>query len=99
MDIDERRTRAAQLDLELISQQGATCLMPGCSEPWAQKAHIVPSGMGGRPSTFEADNLVGLCVYHHDVFDGRQLEGRQLMLRTLMKILKLKVRDSRRLLQ
>jgi hypothetical protein len=41
--------------------------------------------MGGRPSTYTAENLVGLCKLHHDVFDGRVLQGRQDLLRVLMK--------------
>jgi hypothetical protein len=44
--------------------------------------------MGGQPSTYRASNLVGLCHHHHDVFDGRDMYGRQRMLRQLMEILR-----------
>ena len=69
---------------EVLLAQGPACAMPGCTQPWAQLAHVQPSGMGGRPSTYTASNLAGLCVPCHDIFDGRQLAGRQEMLRRLM---------------
>ena len=71
----------------VIRRQGVECLIPGCHEPWADKAHIEPSGMGGRPSLRNPLNLVGLCRPHHDIFDGRILQGRQDLLRTLMRSL------------
>ena len=70
---------------QILQRQGPGCLIPGCGDPWAEKAHIEPSGMGGRPSTYTSENLVGLCKLHHDVFDGRVLQGRQDLLRVLMK--------------
>ena len=70
---------------QILTRQGPVCLIPGCGDPWTEKAHIVPSGMGGRPSTYTPENLVGLCKLHHDIFDGRILQGRQDLLRTLMK--------------
>jgi hypothetical protein len=73
------------IDSALFSRQGPYCVIPGCPELWTERAHIWPSGMGGRPSTYRADNLVGLCRPHHDIFDGRQLQGRQHMLRQLME--------------
>ena len=76
-------------DLELIEaiihRQGVECLIPGCHEPWVDRAHIEPSGMGGRPSLRNPLNLIGLCRSHHDIFDGRTIQGRQHLLRTLMR--------------
>ncbi len=76
------------LDDALLARQGPHCLIPDCGEPWTEKAHIWPSGMGGQPSTYRAENLVGMCRHHHDVFDGRDMAGRQRMLRQLMEILR-----------
>ena len=69
----------------VLALQGPLCIMPGCSDPWVDRAHIEPSGMGGRPSLANGENLVGLCRYHHDIFDGRSMAGRQRMLRVLMR--------------
>ena len=71
------------MDDLILARQGRSCLM--CSEPWTEKAHIWPSGMGGRPSMLRIDNLVGLCHGCHDVFDGRNMAGRQNMMRRLME--------------
>lgn len=74
---------ASHIDDSILARQGPSCLC--CSEPWTEKAHIWPSGMGGQPSTYRADNLVGLCHHCHDIFDGRDMHGRQRMLRQLME--------------
>lgn len=82
-----RLTSAQHLELaaQIHEDQGPACIIPGCPNPWTDKAHITPSGSGGRPSTYDPDNLVGLCHEHHMIFDGHQLQGRQLMLRCLMR--------------
>jgi 5-methylcytosine-specific restriction endonuclease McrA len=69
----------------ILRRQGLTCLIPGCDQPWTERAHIWPSGLGGQPSTYRPDNLVGLCKGCHDIFDGRDMHGRQRMLRLLME--------------
>ena len=58
--------------------------MPSCVNEWTDPAHIHGSGMGGRISTYSIENMVGLCRGCHDTFDGRDLAGRQHMLRELM---------------
>jgi 5-methylcytosine-specific restriction endonuclease McrA len=73
------------VDEAILARQGPLCLISDCGKPWTEKAHIWPSGMGGQPSTYRPDNLVGLCRYCHDVFDGRDMHGRQRMLRQLME--------------
>lgn len=85
----------AELNALVLELQGSKCLMPDCDDPWQEKAHCEPSGMGGRPSTKTPENLVGLCKHHHDVFDGRDLHGRQRMLRLLMRSLADSVRRRR----
>ena len=72
-------------DADILTRQGPTCLIPGCGEAWSEKAHIWPSGMGGRPSMLAPGNRVGLCHGCHDIFDGRDMAGRQRMLRLLME--------------
>lgn len=73
------------LNHAILELQGPECIIPGCTERWVDKAHIEPSGMGGRPSTLEVRNLVGLCRLHHRIFDGNQLQGRQHLMRLLMR--------------
>lgn len=74
---------ASHLDDTICARQGPHCLM--CDQPWTEKAHIWPSGMGGQPSMLRASNLVGLCHRCHDIFDGRDMAGRQNMMRRLME--------------
>lgn len=69
----------------LLERQGRQCLT--CPEPWADLAHVEPSGMGGRNNR-TPDNLVGLCRTCHQIFDGHQLQGRQRMMRDLMLVAK-----------
>lgn len=57
------------------------CVWPGCL--WRiteinplQCAHLDHRGMGGAPDRNTPDNAVTLCRIHHDVFDGRQGQGK-----------------------
>ena len=75
----------AELRRRLAEEQGPICAMPDCHQPWTDMAHIRGSGMGGTPSSYVIDNLVGLCHRDHMVFDGHLLQGRQSMLRVLMR--------------
>lgn len=87
------------MDVEVTSRQGTRCVVPTCVSPWVDKAHIKePSGMGGRPSTWVIDNLAGLCRFHHEVYDGHVLQGRQRLLRDLMWFVVQQVRQDRALL-
>ena len=82
---------------EVTALQGETCLLPSCSSGWDHKAHIEGSGMGGRASTFVVGNIAGLCEYHHDVFDNRQPQGRQELMRELMAFMLHRIRQERAL--
>jgi len=66
---------------QVLERQGPQCIIPACGAPWTDVAHIQGSGMGGRPSTYRAENLVGLCHPCHDAFDG----NRAWLMRTLME--------------
>jgi 5-methylcytosine-specific restriction endonuclease McrA len=72
---------------KIRASQGADCLIPSCTDSWLDVAHIDGSGSGGRVSTYKLDNLIGLCRHHHDIFDGHQLQGRQHLMRELMRFL------------
>lgn len=65
----------------VYERQGGNCLVLACDAPWTDVAHIWPSGMGGRESTYRDDNLVGLCHACHDAYDG----NRAWLMRTLME--------------
>ena len=88
-------TTHLEMEALIFSRQGVKCLMPDCDEDWSDKAHVDGSGMGGRPSTFTIDNMVGLCRPDHRIFDGQDLQGRQYMLRTLMRTLAATVAERR----
>ena len=51
------------------------CEWPGCRQYAAELAHVHGKGMGGRPSADTLDNLAFLCVYHHNLLDGRAHHG------------------------
>ncbi len=80
----ERREIMDRIKEDLWTWQGLQCGMPWCTNEWTDAAHIDGSGMGGRISTYEIENMVGLCRSCHDTFDGRDLAGRQHMLRQLL---------------
>ncbi len=80
----DRREAMDRIRRDLEAWQGHQCAMPWCTNPWSDPAHIDASGMGGRPSTYSIENMVGLCRSCHDTFDGRDLQGRQAMLRSLL---------------
>lgn len=73
--------KSSDFAAELLERQGPTCAVPACGAAWTDVAHVWPSGMGGRPSTYRIDNLVGLCHPCHTAFD----ENRAWMMRTLME--------------
>ena len=80
----DRRRIMDQLREDIRTWQGLHCIMPSCINEWTDAAHIHGSGMGGRISTYTIENVVGMCRSCHDTFDGRDLQGRQAMLRDLL---------------
>ena len=95
----EMRARMRQLREQLQEVQGYQCAIPSCTEKWVHVAHIEGSGNGGRLSTYVIGNVCGLCRYHHDVFDGRQLQDRQKLLRELLAWVVLMQRQGREMLK
>lgn len=96
--MSDRAQRRAALRLTLEEYQGRLCAMPGCMTNWVDDghmAHIKAIGMGGRRSADHIDNVVGLCVYHHDVYDGRHMQGRQTMLQDLIRYMIARQRENR----
>ncbi len=80
---------------EITRLQGERCILPSCSSLWTDKAHIEASGMGGRASTFTIGNIAGLCEYHHDVYDGRVMQGRGQLLQELLRFMLHTIRQDR----
>lgn len=81
----KRKRTMDALRIELFRVQGSICAIPSCREGWTDVAHIDGSGSGGRPSTYRIDNVAGLCRGCHDILDGRNLSGRQALLRELLR--------------
>lgn len=70
----------AELRVVVLSRDGG-CTWPGCTllltatNP-LQCAHLRHRGMGGSKTANTPDNAVALCAFHHDIFDGRQGQGK-----------------------
>lgn len=71
----------SEMRAEVFERDGYRCQWPGCtlllteSNP-LQLAHIRHRGMGGSESANTPGNGVALCAFHHDIFDGRQGQGK-----------------------
>ncbi len=74
----DRAKRRADLRFRLVARAEGMCEWSGCGQPGAHMAHIVGIGTGGDPtgSRDELDNVVFLCVLHHDILDGRSTQMR-----------------------
>ena len=81
--MNRARPNAPEMRAVILERQGPVCAMPRCRERWTDLAHVEPSGMGGRASTFVPSNLAGLCRPCHRIYDGQDLAGRARMLRDL----------------
>ncbi len=56
-----------------VERSGGFCEWSGCNSPIAHMAHIEGIGRGGDPLGIRdvLGNVAMLCVYHHDLLDGR----------------------------
>lgn len=64
--------KPADLRRELLAALPSNrCEWPGCTDPGEQMAHLTHRGMGGSKWANTIDNVVWLCVRHHDCLDGR----------------------------
>jgi hypothetical protein len=60
-----------------MERAGGQCEWPNCGTAYdLQLAHISPRGMGGTKYGNVLANVCMLCVYHHDILDGRTVRGR-----------------------
>ena len=66
-------TRRSELRAEVIERSRGICEWSRCTDPGEQLAHIRGIGRGGNPDGTRdtIDNVAWLCVYHHDLLDGR----------------------------
>jgi len=85
-----KKVKSSDFADEVLELQGPNCIVPACGVLWTDVAHIWPSGMGGRQSTYRVDNLVGLCHACHTAYDG----NRAWMMRTLMEAQAMRVRSA-----
>lgn len=55
------------IDPELVASiRVESCAWPGCKCPHSQVHHIYPRGMGGGSHLDIPENLLPLCLKHHD---------------------------------
>ncbi len=69
----ERAERRGGLRTSVVDRSGGTCEWPSCGVPAAHMAHIRGIGRGGDPTGVRDNerNVAMLCVWHHDLLDGR----------------------------
>lgn len=65
----------------VFRRDGHVCQWPGCDIEISpinplECAHLNHRGMGGNVKANHPSNGVALCKFHHDVFDGRQGQGK-----------------------
>lgn len=80
---DERMTK---LRLMAFRRANNRCEWAGCNKSsQLQLAHIHGKGMGGNEKRkYDPENVAVLCMYHHDIYDGRQYQGSKYELRMLL---------------
>ena len=90
--MSDRAERRKSLRDQVIWRERGGCAHPGCLATGSQMAHIRGVGMGGRPSADTLENVLWLCVSHHDVLDGREHHGlRRVMGDLYAEIIRLRV--------
>lgn len=57
------------------------CEWPRCMSYGEQLAHLEHRGMGGDPSANTFANVRWLCMFHHDIYDGRRHDGLKVAMR------------------
>lgn len=68
-----RAQRRGALREAIFERAEGVCEWTGCGQPAAHMAHIQGIGRGGDPLGLRdtEDNVAALCVWHHDLLDGR----------------------------
>lgn len=69
----ERAERRSGLRSAVADRSEGECEWSGCQSPAAHMAHIEGIGRGGDPLGLrdKPENVAMLCVWHHDMLDGR----------------------------
>lgn len=70
-----------------LDRANHSCEWPKCySKEWLELAHIIGIGMGGRnkKEKYDLENVVILCKFHHDIYDGRTISMAKKEYRTLL---------------
>ena len=67
-------SRRSELRAAAMERSGGVCEWSRCVTRGEQLAHIRGIGRGGNPDLTRdvIGNVMFLCVYHHDLLDGRQ---------------------------
>ena len=71
----KRAVRRTSLHDEAAERSGGACEWSDCLSAAEHMAHIEGIGRGGdsRGLRDNISNVMMLCIYHHDLLDGRQL--------------------------
>lgn len=70
---ERRQDRRRGLREAVVDRSGGVCEWTGCEAAGEHMAHIQGIGRGGDPLGLrdKLRNVAFLCVYHHDLLDGR----------------------------
>ena len=80
-------SRRSELRAAVQERSRGICEWSRCSTRGEQLAHLRGLGMGGNPDlTRDVEaNVMFLCVYHHDILDGRSVKGRRFEVTELLR--------------
>ncbi len=69
----ERAERRSGLRTSVVDRSEGVCEWSGCGGEGVHMAHIEGIGRGGDPTGVrdKPENVAMLCVFHHDMLDGR----------------------------
>jgi hypothetical protein len=90
----------AELREVCFLRDGFACRWPGCGQEWRrgyadetlQMAHLKHRGMGGSKEANCLDNVITLCRFHHDIFDGR--DGSANVKREVANMLRAQIKET-----
>jgi len=82
-----RSERRGALRERAMARAAGLCEWAECGAQAAHMAHIEGIGRGGDPTgkRDDLDNVAMLCVYHHDLLDGRTAKMRLREIEVLLK--------------
>lgn len=76
------RQKVEALRTACFDRAKGRCEWPTCTAAPEHMAHITPRSLGGPDELW---NVAALCVWHHDILDGRSHQGLSRELSVLLR--------------